>query len=82
MRPLFQCLISLACGRTAQSVERLLQPQGMEHARAVGADLHAGADLAQLGRLLVDLDLDAAQQQGERAGEPADAGADDDDRIS
>ena len=54
----------------------------MQHARAVGADLHAGADLAQLGRLLVDLDLDAAPQQGERAGQPADAGADDDDRIS
>jgi hypothetical protein len=44
--------------------------------------LHAGADLAQLRGLLVDLDLDAAQQERERAGEPADAGADDDDWIA
>jgi hypothetical protein len=44
----------------------------VEDARAVGADLQARADLAQLGRLLVDLDLDAALEQGERGGEAAD----------
>ncbi len=62
--------------------ERRLEAKRMEHARAVGADLHAGADLAELGRLLVDLDVDAALQQGEPRGEPADAGADDDHGIA
>ena len=64
------------------SREALLEAKGVQHARAVGADLHSSADLAQLRRLLVDLDLDATPQQGERAGQPADTGADDDDRIS
>ena len=63
-------------------IERRLEPQRPQHTRAVGAELHAGPDLAQLGRLLVDLDVDAALPQGERASQPADAGADNDDRIS
>ena len=30
---------------------------------AIGADLHAGADLAELGRLLVDLDVETFGKQ-------------------
>ena len=67
----------LAGGEELRRLERVLEAQRMQHARAVGADLHAGADLAQFRRLLVDLDLDPAPDQRERAGEPADAAADD-----
>ena len=41
-------------------LQRVLEPERMKHARAVGADLHAGAELAQFRRLLVDIDVDAA----------------------
>ncbi len=37
-------------------LQRLLEPERMKDARAVGADLHAGAELAQFRRLLVDID--------------------------
>ena len=40
--------------------QRILEPERMKHAGAVGADLHAGAELAQFRRLLVDIDVDAA----------------------
>jgi hypothetical protein len=45
----------------------------MEDARAVRAELQPGADFLQLRGLLVDLDVDAALEGGERRGEPADA---------
>src|SRR5262249_54909852 len=45
----------------------------------VGADLDAGADFPQLARLLAHLDIDAALEQGERRGQSADAGADNQD---
>ena len=60
-------------------LERILEPERMQHAGAVGADLHAGAEFAQLRRLLVDIDIDAAADQRERRREPADSAADDDD---
>src|SRR5580704_2146486 len=53
----------------------------MKHADAVGADLHAGAELAQFRRLLVDIDVDAAPQQRQRRGKSADAAADDRDVV-
>src|SRR5580704_2519514 len=53
----------------------------MKHAGAVGADLHAGAKLTQLGRLLVDIDVDAAPNERQRRREPADAAADDRDVV-
>src|SRR5580693_2510454 len=53
----------------------------MKHAGAVGADLHAGAELAQFRRLLVDIDIDAAPNERQRRGEPADAAADDRDVV-
>ena len=54
----------LGVGPHRAGVEGGREAEGDEHAGAVGADLHAGADLAQLGCLLVDLDVDAALQAG------------------
>src|SRR5262249_31608971 len=51
----------------------LLQAERDENAGAVGAELHAGAELTQLGGLLEDVDLDAALKHRERGGEAADA---------
>ena len=53
----------------------------MQHARAVRAHLHPGADLAQFAGLLVDRDLDPPPDQRERTGEPADAAANDEDVV-
>src|SRR4029077_15756645 len=39
--------------------QHFLQPERVQHAGTVGADLHAGAKLAQFRRLLVDVDVDA-----------------------
>ena len=50
-----------------------------QDARAVGADLDAGADFLELVRLLVNLDIDAALEQGKRRRQSTDAGADDGD---
>src|SRR5262245_46055903 len=69
----------LAGGDDLDRLQRFREAERMQHARAVGADLNAGADLLELRRLLVDLDVDAAAQQPERGREPADAAADDDD---
>src|ERR1043166_9571860 len=60
--------------------QRLLEAERMENAGAVGADLDAGAKLAQLGRLLIDVDVDSAPEQRERRRKPADARAYDCDR--
>src|SRR5262249_40060570 len=46
----------LAGGEHLHFFQRLLEPERMENARAIRADLDAGAQFAQLGRLLVDLD--------------------------
>ena len=61
------------------ALQRLLQAERKQHAGAVRADLDAGADLLQLRRLLVDLDVAAALEQRQRRGQSADAAADDDD---
>ena len=47
----------------------------------VGADLDAGADLAELRRLLVNLDLMAGLHQAGRGGQPAETRARDQDPI-
>ena len=57
--------------------QRLFKSERIKHARAVRADLHAGADFAQHGRLFVDDDVEAALQQRKRGRQPADAAADD-----
>ena len=49
----------------------------MQNPRAVGADLHTGAELAQFGRLLVDIYVDAAPGERQRRRKPADTAADD-----
>ena len=63
-------------------MEHLLgEPQHLEHAEHVGAELDAGADLLELRRLLQHLDRDALARQRQRGREPADPAADDDHLI-
>src|SRR5712692_5458358 len=67
-------------GRLArQRLERLADAERVEHARAVGAQLQAGADFAQLRCLLVDVDIEALVEQRERRREATDAAARDED---
>jgi hypothetical protein len=68
-------------GPDLHPAERRFQAEREQDARAVGADLDAGADLPELARLLVDLDVDAAREQGERRGQATDARADHDDLL-
>jgi hypothetical protein len=63
----------------ADFVHRGLQSQPDQQARGVGADLDAGADLADGGRLLVDMDIETGLQQLQRGREATDASADDGD---
>ena len=56
------------------------QPEAVQHPCGVGADLQAGAYLAQHRGLLVDLDLEAGLQQRQGGAEAPDAAADDADR--
>src|SRR5262249_51881838 len=58
--------------------EGRFQAERKQNARAVGADLNTGADLLELARLFVNLNIDAALEQGKRGGQPTAAGADDD----
>ena len=67
----------LAGDDDAEPLGRRAEPQRIEHAGAVRADLDAGAELLQLGRLLIDIDADALPDQRQRRGQSADAGADD-----
>ena len=53
------------------------EPEPVQDARGVRADLDAGADLAQRRRLLVDMDVEARPQQRQRRRQAADAAADD-----
>jgi hypothetical protein len=57
--------------------QRVTQAQAHELADAVGRERDGGADLAQLGGLLVDVGLDAAVGQRPRQGQAADAAAGD-----
>jgi len=60
-------------------VQRLEHAERVERAVAVGADLDAGAEFAQLGGLLEDLDIEAALLQRDGSGQTADAAAGDED---
>jgi len=60
-------------------LQSVLEPERVQNPGAVGADLYAGAKLAQFRRLLVDVDLDAAAQKCQRRRKPADTAADDGD---
>jgi hypothetical protein len=61
----------------APRLHRLLDAEPVQQPRRIGADLNAGPDLAELRRLLVDLNIAAGLQQCERCGEPADSATDD-----
>ncbi len=63
----------------AGAIERRLEAEADQQARGVGADLDAGADLADARRLLVDMDVEPGLQQVQRGRQAADAAADDGD---
>ena len=64
-------------GRGPHRAKLVGQPEAMQHARRVGADLDARADLAQSSGTLVDADVESSAQERERRRESADAAADD-----
>ncbi len=59
--------------------ELVLEPERTQHLDAVRTDLQPGADFFEFLRTLIERNLDAALAQRAGRGEPADAGADDDD---
>ena len=60
----------------ALAVEPRGEAQPAQDAHRVRPHVDAAADLGQLGRLLVDIDLEAGLAQRQRGGEAADAAAD------
>jgi hypothetical protein len=58
----------------------LAHPERIQRGPGVGRELDAGADLAELRRLLQHQRTKTLERESERAGEPADASAGDDDR--
>src|SRR5262249_44620745 len=60
----------LARGLGGDRLHVLFETERNQDAGAVGAELHAGAELAQLARLLEDLDLDAPLQQRQARDQP------------
>src|SRR5688572_72474 len=62
----------LARSFAGERLQFFADAEGVEDARAVRAELQAGADFFQLVRLLVDIDVAAAPQGGQRSGETAD----------
>ena len=71
----------LAGDDDAEPLRLRAETERMEHAGAVGADLDAGAELFQLGRLLIDIDADALADQRQRRGQATDARSDDGDVV-
>ena len=63
----------LALRLARERLQLVADAERVEHARAVRGELHAGADLLQLGGLLVHVDVDAVLEQRQRGGQPADA---------
>jgi hypothetical protein len=61
------------------AVECRAKAKTVEGARRVGPHVDAAADLRELGRLLVDVDVEAGPPERDRGGEPPEAGADDGD---
>ena len=66
-----------ALGLPADRLDLGPEAELIENPGAVGADLESGADLHDLGRLLIDVDIEAALEQRQRRGQPADARAGD-----
>ncbi len=63
----------------AGAIEVRLEAEADQEARGVGADLDAGADLADARRLLVDMNVEPGLQQVQGGRQAADATADDGD---
>ena len=63
----------------AHRIQRRLEAEADQEARGIGADLDAGADLADARRLLVDVDVEAGLEEMQSSGQAADAAADDGD---
>ena len=72
-----QVAVVVAFGHGGNGRQGRLQPQLAQHQRAVGGDLDARADLAQLGGALQHNRLDPVMAQGEGGGEATDAAAND-----
>ena len=60
----------------ALPVEPLGETELAQHARRIGRHVDPAADLGQLRRLLIDLDLETGLKQRDGGGQPADAAAD------
>jgi hypothetical protein len=61
----------------ALAVEPLGEPEAAQHTRRIGRHVDAAADLGQLGRLLIDVDLEPHLSQCHRGGKAANAATDD-----
>ena len=79
--PVTESIMIEIVGKHRERADRLDQAQHLEHPEHVGAELDAGADLLEFGRLLDDLRGDALRDSAKRRGEPADAAADDEDLL-
>ena len=64
----------VGCGADRHGRDRFADAEMGKHVHGVGAELDAGADLAQLRCLLVDLDVEARLQQAGRRRQSADSG--------
>ena len=60
----------------ALAVEPLGETEAAQHAGRIGRHVDPAADLGQLGRLLVNADIEPGLQQRHRGSQPADAAAD------
>src|SRR6266849_1605946 len=65
-----------AGGPHGLTVERSAEAEPIEDPRRVRPHVNAAADLGQLRRLLVDIDVEAGLAQGEGGSQAADTGAD------
>ena len=68
-------------GKHLDAVQRCLETERVENPGAVCADLNAGADLSQLRRLLIHVDIEPLPQKRQCRSQAADAGPDDGNRV-
>src|ERR1051326_4589602 len=71
----------LAQRQGLNGAERLFESERVQDARAVRADLDAGAEFAEPHGLLIDLHIEAAAEQRERGRQTPDAAADHGDPV-
>jgi hypothetical protein len=69
----------LACEFGADAQQFRTQTDFLQHAGAVGRDLHAGADFLQLGSLLIDLHIESSLQQRQCCRQSTQTGSSDED---